>query len=179
MRDVILARPLLKHLATIESGPPSPVAHEDHNHDDGKWVFYDDLAQGCTNNVADSWLCAVYTSIGKFFSEVGFPPIPVISAFLGDITPLLRQASKDLRDVPVLQDEFLLLRIGSECNTCRVIELLNMCLELEEKTTLANSLQAELDEAKKKLSIVTHAQGDLQTTKAALLALHVGKIRLL
>lgn len=35
VHDVVVDNPLLNHLYTIDNGPPSPVAHEDINQEDG------------------------------------------------------------------------------------------------------------------------------------------------
>lgn len=84
----------------------------------------------------------MYTTIGEVCEEVGLPHPPVIATLLRELFPLLPQASKDLRDVPVIQDVLRIINRGSKDNVRRVIELNR---DLEENNMLGNGLQVEIN----------------------------------
>lgn len=112
MHHVIFDHPFFKPLDYFCNGPHYLVDHEDLNQDNEELELHEDVGQGCTNDVADSQLCALYASLGEVYAEIGLPHPPVIASFLEDLPSLLRQAYKNLRDVPFLQDELRLPNCG-------------------------------------------------------------------
>lgn len=163
-----LAHPLFNHLDTIDTVPTLSVAHKDLYQDEGEWEFDDDVAQGCSSTVADRRFWALYASLGKFCAEVRLPHYPVIYDFLWDLPALLLQASKDLPDVSVLQEELHLLRRCPEGNTRRVFEMQNERWEFNEKPLLAKRFQMDPDETKTQLATVLDVQIELNTAKTSL-----------